>query len=80
VLNPLSDVLTGVDEMVARGIADPDRLGVLGFSYGGTLTAYAVTFTNRFKAAIYGEGTPSVLEGLAYHHKTFLGCSETCGE
>jgi dipeptidyl aminopeptidase/acylaminoacyl peptidase len=73
VLNPLSDVLTGVDEMVSRGIADPDRLGVLGFSYGGTLTAYAVTLTNRFKAAIYGEGTPSVLEGLAYHHKTFLG-------
>lgn len=73
VLNPLSDVLTGVDEMVARGIADPDKLGILGFSYGGTLTAYAITVTERFKAAVYGEGTPSVLEGLDYHHKTFLG-------
>jgi dipeptidyl aminopeptidase/acylaminoacyl peptidase len=73
VLNPLSDVLAGVDEMVTRGIADPDKLGVLGFSYGGVLTAYALTVTNRFKAAIYGEGMPSVLIGFDYPHSVFLG-------
>src|SRR5437763_125105 len=34
----LDDILTGVDEMVKRGIADPDRLGVMGWSYGGFMT------------------------------------------
>lgn len=64
VTNPLSDVLAGVDVLVDQGIADPDRLGVLGFSYGGTLTANAVVHTQRFKAAIYGEGSPNVLHDI----------------
>jgi dipeptidyl aminopeptidase/acylaminoacyl peptidase len=45
------DILAGVDEMVRRGIADPDRLGVLGASYGGYMTNWIVTQTGRFKAA-----------------------------
>jgi dipeptidyl aminopeptidase/acylaminoacyl peptidase len=48
------DVMTGIDYLVARGIADPDRLGVMGWSYGGYLTASIVTQTNRFKAASIG--------------------------
>jgi dipeptidyl aminopeptidase/acylaminoacyl peptidase len=48
------DVMTGVDYLVARGIADPDRLGVMGWSYGGYLTGSVVTQTNRFKAASIG--------------------------
>ena len=74
VLNPMSDVLSGVDLLVERGIADPKRLGVLGFSYGGTLTANIVTHTDRFRAAIYGEGSPNVLGDIQnYGHSEFLG-------
>ncbi len=45
------DIMTGVDAMVAQGIADPDRLGVMGASYGGYMTNWIVTQTARFKAA-----------------------------
>jgi len=45
------DIMTGVDAMIARGIADPDRLGVMGASYGGYMTDWIVTQTKRFKAA-----------------------------
>ncbi len=48
------DVMTGIDSLIARGIADPDRLGVMGWSYGGYLTTSIVTQTNRFKAASIG--------------------------
>jgi dipeptidyl aminopeptidase/acylaminoacyl peptidase len=48
------DIMTGVDTMVQRGIADPDRLGVMGASYGGFMTNWIVTQTNRFKAASSG--------------------------
>lgn len=64
VAHPLSDVLGGVDRLVRQGIADPGRLGILGFSYGGTLAANALVRTPRFKAAIYGEGSPNVLDAL----------------
>jgi dipeptidyl aminopeptidase/acylaminoacyl peptidase len=45
------DIMAGVDEMVRRGIADPARLGVMGASYGGFMTNWIVTQTDRFKAA-----------------------------
>jgi dipeptidyl aminopeptidase/acylaminoacyl peptidase len=45
------DVETGVDSLVRAGLADPDRLGIFGGSYGGYLTAWAITQTHRFKAA-----------------------------
>lgn len=48
------DIMAGVDAAVAAGIADPDRLGITGWSYGGYLTAWAVTRTSRFKAALAG--------------------------
>ena len=48
------DIMTGVDAMIARGIADPDRLGVMGASYGGYMTDWIVTQTGRFKAASAG--------------------------
>jgi len=50
------DIIDGVDAMVEQGIADPERLGIGGVSYGGFLTAWAVTQTSRFKAAIMGLG------------------------
>ena len=45
------DIMTGVDAMIERGIADADRLGVMGASYGGYMTNWIVTQTGRFKAA-----------------------------
>jgi len=48
------DVMAGADWLVARGIADPNRLGIGGWSYGGYMAAWAVTQTPRFKAAVSG--------------------------
>jgi dipeptidyl aminopeptidase/acylaminoacyl peptidase len=45
------DILAGIDALVARGIADPDRLVAMGFSAGGTLVNKLVATTDRFKAA-----------------------------
>ncbi len=45
------DIMTGVDHLVERGLADPERLGVMGASYGGFMTNWIVTQTDRFKAA-----------------------------
>lgn len=48
------DLMTGVDKVIAMGVADPDRLGVMGWSYGGFMTSWIVTQTQRFKAASAG--------------------------
>ena len=59
----VSDILSGVDALVERGIADPDRMAVMGWSNGGYLTNCIITGTNRFQAAISGAGiTDAVLE------------------
>jgi dipeptidyl aminopeptidase/acylaminoacyl peptidase len=50
------DLIAGVDEAVKEGVADPDRLGVGGWSYGGILTDYTIATTTRFKAAVSGAG------------------------
>jgi dipeptidyl aminopeptidase/acylaminoacyl peptidase len=50
------DVMTGVDEVIRRGIADPDRMLKMGWSGGGHMTNKIVTFTDRFKAASAGAG------------------------
>ena len=49
---PTRDVLAGVDSLVADGLADPDRLGVTGGSYGGYLTSWIVGHDQRFRAAM----------------------------
>ncbi len=51
-----TDVLAGVDHLVALGVADPERLGIGGFSYGGFMAAWAVTQTDRFKASVMYAG------------------------
>jgi dipeptidyl aminopeptidase/acylaminoacyl peptidase len=48
------DIMAGVDRLIAQGIADPNRLGVMGASYGGFMTNWIVTQTDRFKAASAG--------------------------
>ncbi len=50
------DIMTGVDEVIAKGLADPDRLGVEGWSYGGYMSNFINTHSDRFKAAVPGAG------------------------
>ncbi|MEJ7758498.1 MAG: S9 family peptidase [Gemmatimonadaceae bacterium] len=49
-----ADLMTGVDKVIAMGVADPERLGVMGWSYGGYMTSTIITKTKRFKAASAG--------------------------
>lgn len=48
------DLMAGVDRVIEMGVADPERLGVMGWSYGGFMTSWIVTQTTRFKAASAG--------------------------
>jgi dipeptidyl aminopeptidase/acylaminoacyl peptidase len=61
------DIMAGVDKLIADGIADPDRLGVMGASYGGYMTNWVVTQTARFKAASAGASISDI------HDIAFLG-------
>jgi dipeptidyl aminopeptidase/acylaminoacyl peptidase len=60
----LADILAGVDAVVAAAPIDPNRLGLTGGSYGGYMTMWAVTQTNRFKVAIAGAG---ISDWLSYY-------------
>jgi dipeptidyl aminopeptidase/acylaminoacyl peptidase len=53
---PGRDILAGVDKLVADGIADPDHLAVGGYSYGGYMTNWLITQTDRFRSAVSGAG------------------------
>jgi dipeptidyl aminopeptidase/acylaminoacyl peptidase len=50
----MDDVMTGIDTLIEKGVADPDRLGIMGWSYGGYLSTWIVSHTTRFKAASIG--------------------------
>ena len=58
------DLMAGVDEVVRLGVADPERLAVMGGSYGGFMTFWAVTQTDRFKAAI---GHAGISDWYSFH-------------
>src|SRR5439155_10174078 len=55
------DLMAGVDHVIALGVADEHKLGVLGYSYGGYLSAWTVTQTRRFKAASVGAGITNLV-------------------
>ena len=55
------DLMTGVDHVIGMGVADPERLGVMGWSYGGFMTSWVVTQTKRFKAASVGAAVTNVM-------------------
>lgn len=63
------DVMAGVDDVIARGYADPDKLGIGGWSYGGMLTNYVLTKSNRFKAAV--SGASAALYRANYGHDQY---------
>ena len=50
------DVMDGVDSLIAQGITDADRMAIGGWSFGGFMTSWAITHTNRFKAGMVGAG------------------------
>ncbi len=52
----LRDILSGLDAVQASAPIDPDRIGIIGWSYGGYMTMWALTQTDRFKAAVAGAG------------------------
>lgn len=57
------DIMRGVDEVIDRGLADPERLFVHGWSFGGYMTCWLVTQTNRFRAACGGANVANMLSG-----------------
>ena len=54
------DIMAGVDEVIKRGIADPQKLALMGWSYGGYMTSWVVSQTTRFKAARMGAGLSNI--------------------
>jgi dipeptidyl aminopeptidase/acylaminoacyl peptidase len=57
----MDDLMAGVDRVIEMGVGDPDRLLLMGWSYGGYMTSFAVTRTDRFKAASMGAGLPNLV-------------------
>jgi dipeptidyl aminopeptidase/acylaminoacyl peptidase len=55
------DIMRGVDTVIDRGVAHPDSLALMGWSYGGYMTSFAVTRTDRFQAASMGAGLPNLI-------------------
>jgi len=51
-----TDIQSGLDYLISRGVSDPDKLAQSGWSYGGYMTAWTLTQTNRFKAVMVGAG------------------------
>jgi dipeptidyl aminopeptidase/acylaminoacyl peptidase len=62
------DVMAAVDTAIAMGVADPDRLSVGGWSYGGILTDHVISKTTRFKAAISGASELNYLANYGNDH------------
>ncbi len=78
VSRPGKDILEGVDALVKDGLADPDRLAVGGYSYGGYMTNWLITQTPRFKAAVTGAGAVEHIgnwgnDDTTYDDAYFLG-------
>jgi dipeptidyl aminopeptidase/acylaminoacyl peptidase len=65
------DLMTGVDHVISMGVADPERLAVMGWSYGGFMTSWVVTQTRRFKAAVVGAAVTNLW--------SFTGTSDITG-
>lgn len=66
----LRDILAGVDAVIAEGIADGDRVAIVGTSYGGFMSAWAIGQTDRFRAAV---PMAAVTNWLSFHNTTNIG-------
>jgi len=65
------DVMAAVDYAIAEGYSDPDRLGVGGWSYGGILTNYVITKSDRFEGAITGASEVNYIANYGHDHYQF---------
>jgi dipeptidyl aminopeptidase/acylaminoacyl peptidase len=65
------DIMAGVDHLIAQGIADADRMAVMGWSYGGFMTSWVITHTPRFRAAVVGAAVTNLW--------SFTGTSDISG-
>ncbi|HEY2252958.1 MAG TPA: S9 family peptidase [Planctomycetaceae bacterium] len=63
------DMLLGIDSLIATGLANPDRLAIAGWSYGGFTAAWAVSQTSRFRASVMGAG---ISHWLSFHGRSAL--------
>jgi len=55
------DIMSGIDFLIQKGIADPNRLGIKGWSYGGYMSGWAIGHSDRFKAAAFGAGLSNAI-------------------
>lgn len=62
----LPELLDALDQLIREGWVDPTRLGITGYSYGGYMTAWAISQTDRFMAAVWGAGTANLYTHFAY--------------
>ena len=73
------DIMAGVDKAIDIGIADPNRLGITGWSYGGYMTCWGITQTNRFRAAVGGANISNIYNmggnsaGSAFYDELLMG-------
>lgn len=65
------DVMAGIDTLIARGLVDSTRLGIGGWSYGGYLSAWAVTQTQRFRAAVVGGGIADLISEIGTEYSAW---------
>lgn len=56
-----ADIMSGVDMLIDKGVVDSNKLGIMGWSYGGYMTAWTITQTSRFKAASVGAGLSNLV-------------------
>lgn len=66
----LADIVAGVEALVSEGLADTSRVGIFGASHGGFMSAWAITQTDRFAAAL---PMACVSDWLSFHHTTNIG-------
>jgi len=70
------DVMAAVDYAIGQGYSDPDRLGVGGWSYGGILTNYVITKSDRFEGAITGASEVNYIANYGHDHYQYYWESE----
>lgn len=57
----LEDMKAGLDKLIEEGLADPDRQAIMGWSYGGYMSSFAITRTDRFRASMVGAGVTNLI-------------------
>ncbi|HZO75187.1 MAG TPA: S9 family peptidase [Ktedonobacteraceae bacterium] len=73
------EIMRGVDECIARGVADPERLAVTGYSYGGYMSMFVIGHTDRFKAAVPMAGVSNLSSFVGTSDIGFWMVSESKG-